>query len=151
MINFMKRPFRKLRNIKYNTFSYLDRIAETPLKLIPKYSKKQDETLERYLNQLFEDKKPSSFDSFKVSFQSNTVKSIYMLTDTISGYLALITLNPLYLIIGDGIAGINQYMHKNRIDKIYNSMPERERYDLKQLVDFGDFTGARKKLYAHYL
>ncbi|MCK5300120.1 MAG: hypothetical protein KAJ54_03125, partial [Candidatus Aenigmarchaeota archaeon] len=127
----MKRPFRKLRDIKYNTFSYIDKIAEKPLKLIPKYSKKQDETLERYLNQLFEDKKPSSFDSFKVSFQSNTVKSIYMLTDTISGYLALITLNPLYLIIGDGIAGINQYMHKNRIDKIYNSMPERERYDLK--------------------
>ena len=147
----MKRPFRKLRNIKYNTFSYLDRIAETPLKLIPKYSKKQDKVLERYLNQLFEDKKPNYFDNFKVSFQSNTVKSIYMLTDTISGYLALITLNPLYLIIGDGIAGINQYMHKNRIDKIYNSMPERERYDLKQLVDFGDITGARKKLYANYL
>jgi len=149
MVN-MFNPFKKIKDITYSAFSRLDSIAEIPLRLFPGYRRKQDEILESYLNQLLDGEDPGTFDTFKASFQSNSIKSTYMLTDTIGGYLSLATLNPLYYLAGNVITGVNQYIRSGKLDKIVESMPDYEKDQMRGMLDLGDMVGVKDKLHEHY-
>lgn len=149
MVN-MFNPFKKIKDVTYSAFSRLDSIAETPLRLIPGYRRKQDEILKSYLNQCLNGDDPGTFDTFKTSFQSNTTKSTYMLTDTIGGYLSLVTLNPLFYLAGNAISGVNQYLRSGRLGKIVDSMPDYEKDRMKYMLDLGDMVGVKDKLHEHY-
>ncbi|MEA2004190.1 MAG: hypothetical protein U9O53_04510 [archaeon] len=147
----MFNPFKKIRDITYNAFSRLDSIAEKPIKFImPNYEERQDKILEKYLNQLLDNESLSTFDKFKVNFHSATVKSFYMLTDTIGGYFSIMTLNPLYIIAGDVIAGLNQYMRRDRLGNIVSSMSDFEIGRMRSMLDLGDMNSVKGVLHEYY-
>lgn len=155
----MFNPIKKFKDITYGAVSRLDSIAEKPIKfIIPNYKERQDKILEKYLTQTLDmddkdigdNKKPGIIDNFIANFNSTTVKSFYMLTDTIGGCLSLMTLNPLYFIAGDIIAGSNQYLRRNRLGKILNSMPDADLNKIKSYLSYGDISGAKTVLHDNY-
>ena len=149
----MFNPFKKIKDITYSAFSYLDSIAEKPIKFImPNYEERQDKILEKYLTQLLDDESESlsTFDKFKVNFHSVTVKSFYMLTDAIGGYFSIMTVNPLYIIAGDVIAGLNQYMRRDRLGNIVSSMSDFEIGRMRSMLDLGDMNSVKSVLHEYY-
>lgn len=149
MVN-MFNPLKKIKDATYSAFSRLDSIAEIPLRLIPGYRRKQDEILESYLNQFLEGADPGKFEDFKVDFQSTPTKSTYMLTDAVSGYLSVATLNPIYYLAGNVISGVSHYMRSGKLNKILNTMPDFEMNQIKSMLDLGDVKGVRGMLQEQY-
>jgi len=146
----MFNPFKKFKDVTYKTLSYLDSIAEIPLRLIPGYRAKQDDILESYLNQCLEGKDPGKFEDFKVDFQATPTKSTYMGTDIASGYLSLATLNPIYYLAGNVISGVSHYIRSGKLRNIVNSMPDFEIDQIKSMLDLGDVKGVRGMLQEQY-